>query len=120
MRLLIEGSTEEGQDYLRGLLASSITIFAVAFVWCCLLMVFKCMGPRKFGWLSGRHEPIPAEPDASHYPNGGVNDPEFQKASEERQNKLEKTHKTRKILKWVVVCSGLLIVANAIMLSVMG
>jgi hypothetical protein len=119
MRLLIEGSKVEGKDYLRGLLASSITIFACAFVWCSLLLVCKYLGPRKCGWLSGRTI-VPAEPDATNYTNGGVNDPTFQTALEERQTKLEKTHKTRRILKWTVVCSGLLIVANAIMLSVKG
>jgi hypothetical protein len=120
MRLLIEGNKEDGQDYLRGLLASSIIIFCVAVVWCCLLLVFKCWGPRKCGWLSGQNIPIPAEPDAKCYSNGGVNDPAYLEDTEERQTKLEKVHRTRKILKSIVIFSGLGIMASAIMLSVKG
>jgi hypothetical protein len=52
--LLMEGTEEEQQDYMRGLLASSITMLCFFGFWMILLAVFYCMGPSQVGILSGK------------------------------------------------------------------
>jgi hypothetical protein len=56
------GSEEQQKDYLKGLLASSITIFCFFLVWVCILLICKRIGPSKAGWLSGRRDPLPSHP----------------------------------------------------------
>jgi hypothetical protein len=61
--LLVNGSEGEKKDYLRGLLASAITIFSIFLVWTCVLLYFKRQGPQSsYGWLSGRRVPLPPKP----------------------------------------------------------
>jgi hypothetical protein len=60
--LLATGSEEQQKDYLKGLLASSITIFCFFLVWVCILLICKRIGPSKAGWLSGRRDPLPPRP----------------------------------------------------------
>jgi hypothetical protein len=60
--LLVNGSEAEKKDYLRGLLASAITIFTIFLVWTCVLLYFKWQGPQRYGWLSGRRVPLPPKP----------------------------------------------------------
>ena len=63
--VLIEGTDEEKNDYLRGLLACSIAMFAVFLVWSLILIFMKYRGPQKYGWLSGRRNPIPPKPSTT-------------------------------------------------------
>jgi hypothetical protein len=52
--LFLVGTEEEQQDYVRGLLASSIAIVVLVLCWTGFLIYAKYKGPEKFGWLSGR------------------------------------------------------------------
>lgn len=119
LALLIDGSNDDRQEYIRGLLASSITIFTIAVFWCILLLGFKCIGPYGVGWLSGRLVPVIAKPEPSEYDHG-VNDEHFQKDTDAWQLKYNKARRTRNILKGVIVLSCLGIIASAIVLSVKG
>ena len=128
IKLLIQGTKEEGKDYLRGLLATSITIFCIAVVWCFLLIVFKCLGPRKVGWLSGTQIPLPPQPRQEDYGKDGDEDEDDGNPSQSSflqdtavwQQKYNRILRRRRFMKAAIVFSGLVIVANAIMLSVKG
>ena len=114
--MLISGSQNDAEEYLRGLLASSITIFSLAVLWCLILVGFKCLGPYGVGWLSGKHVPLPPKPVEETF----TKDEEFQQASTEWDQRYKKLMRSRKIMKGFVVFAGLGIVASAIMLSVKG
>ncbi len=116
IKFLIEGSESQAEEYLRGLLASSITMFSLAVVWCIFLVAFKCIGPYGVGWLSGRHIPIKPKPLEADY----AKEEEFQVASVSWDKKYKKILRSRKIMKGFVIFSGLGIVASSIMLSVKG
>jgi hypothetical protein len=62
LNLLIEGDSDDGNDYIKGLLASSIAMFCFFFSWITLLLVLKCCGPKRVGFWSGSIAPLPAEP----------------------------------------------------------
>jgi hypothetical protein len=51
---LMQGTEEEQQDYIIGLLASSIAMLCFFGLWMIVLAVFKCMGPSEVGILSGK------------------------------------------------------------------
>jgi hypothetical protein len=70
--LLVNGSEGEKKDYLRGLLASAITIFSIFLVWTCVLLYFKWQGPQRYGWLSGRRV-VPLLPPKPRNPNDEKN-----------------------------------------------
>jgi hypothetical protein len=59
---LIEGSDEDGLDYVRGMMASSIAIFIFFTLWILVLIVLRCMGPKRVGMWSGTVKPLPPEP----------------------------------------------------------
>jgi hypothetical protein len=116
--LLIDGTKSQGQDYLRGLLASSILIFSIAVVWCILLLVFKWLGPRRVGFLSGRHVPLPPNPGKEEAANGDDN--KIQEGPTAWEHKYNKVIRARTIMKVLVVVAGLGVIINAILLSVRG
>lgn len=60
---LIYGSPEEGEDYLRGLVAGSIAVVILFVAWVILLLYFKFRGPQQYGWLSGSRNPLPPNPN---------------------------------------------------------
>eukprot|EP00980_Cylindrotheca_fusiformis_P009793 scaffold2156_cov115-Cylindrotheca_fusiformis.AAC.18 len=64
----------EGQDakdeYIRGLVSSTIALCVLFALWMAALVYFKVRGPSYFGWLSGRWVDLPAEPT----PPGVTND----------------------------------------------
>jgi hypothetical protein len=72
----INGDASEQEDYMKGLIASSIAMFCFFFVWIVILIIFKCLGPTRVGFLSGSIMPSPAEPMSS-------------KLSKERSNNFE-------------------------------
>lgn len=47
------GTQQQQSEYIFGLLFAGCFILAFFFVWIILLAVFKCLGPRKIGFLSG-------------------------------------------------------------------
>ena len=114
--MLISGSQSDAEEYLRGLLASSITIFSLAVLWCLVLIGFKCLGPYAVGWLSGKHVPLPPKPVEEAF----AKEEEFQEASTTWEKQYKKLLLSRKVMKGFVVFCGLGIVASAIMLSVKG
>ncbi len=59
--LLIQGTREEQNDYLTGLLAASIAVFCLFVVWMITLWVFKCLGPSRVGFFSARRQ-LPTKP----------------------------------------------------------
>jgi hypothetical protein len=56
---LMQGTEDEQQDYIIGLLASSIAMFCFFGLWMIVLAVFKCMGPSEVGILSGKPNTTP-------------------------------------------------------------
>jgi hypothetical protein len=62
LNLLIDGDSEDANDYIKGLLASSFAMFCFFLVWITILLVLKCCGPKRVGFWSGRIAPLPAEP----------------------------------------------------------
>ena len=59
---LIEGSEDDGLDYVRGMIASSIAIFATFTVWLLIILILRCLGPQRVGMWSGMIQPLPPEP----------------------------------------------------------
>ena len=43
----------EQNDYIAGLLFAGIFMFAIFFAWTLLLLLFKFVGPKRFGFLAG-------------------------------------------------------------------
>ena len=62
MSALIEGSEEDGLDYVWGMIASSIAIFATFTVWLLIILILRCLGPQRVGMWSGMIRPLPPEP----------------------------------------------------------
>ena len=63
--MLMQGSDEQQQDYMEGILAAAIGMFVFFLGWMICLWMFSCMGPYEAGWLSGRLRPIPCKPTMS-------------------------------------------------------
>lgn len=55
----VTGSKEQRQDYLYGLLFAGVFIIAFFLAWTILLAVFKCLGQKKVGFLSGKPFKVP-------------------------------------------------------------
>lgn len=105
---LMTGDQAEQRDYVKGLIASSIAIFALFIVWLIFLVVFKCMGPYQVGILSGRPRPLPPMP---------ANDSGDLIAWEQRRSQVESRLNRLRIL--VIIC-GMVIVVSACLMSVKG
>ena len=118
LQYLIDGTKSEGEDYLRGLLASSILIFSIAIVWCIALLAFKWIGPRRVGWLSGKHVPLPPNPGREEAADSDDN--KVDEGPTAWELKYNKIIRGRTIMKVLVVIAGIGIIINAIMLSVIG
>ena len=52
----LSGNKDMTTDYILGVTASSMLIFAVALVWGLVIVCFMCAGQEKVGFLSGRME----------------------------------------------------------------
>jgi hypothetical protein len=111
MLVLVEGTPEEKQDYIRGLVATSAVIFAIFFVWNLLLLLFKAVGPNSVGFLSGRRVPLPPKPSDADA------DAEKLEAWEE---KYRKTVRNNTIMKGLIIFAGLSIITCAILLTING
>lgn len=55
-------TSDEKQDYLRGITIGSLIIFMIFLVWSLVLLFFKCGGRRKFGCASGSLPETPTRP----------------------------------------------------------
>jgi hypothetical protein len=55
-----EGDADDANDYIKGLLASSVAMFLFFFIWFAILLVLKCCcGPKRVGFWSGSGTPLP-------------------------------------------------------------
>ena len=66
LTVLIEGSDEEGSDYVRGMIASSLAIFVFFTVWLLVIIALRYLELQRFGMWSGMIEPLPPEPIRSN------------------------------------------------------
>jgi hypothetical protein len=104
-------------DYLRGLLASSITIFCFFLIWSLTLLVFKCSGSalgrsNRTRWLAGK--PLRVEQPPLVAPD---KDPD---AHAEWETTYRKTRRTLFYFRAAVLFAGLSIIISAIVMSVDG
>jgi hypothetical protein len=49
----IWATQEERRDYIEGLLFAGLLLFVFFFIWTLLLLLFKCLGRKRVGFLSG-------------------------------------------------------------------
>jgi len=64
--LWIHGTDQERRNYLKGLFGSSIVICCIFVLWVLLLLIFKCLGPKKVGLFSAQRllPQKPVKPEA--------------------------------------------------------
>jgi len=112
--LLMAGNEQEQTDYLRGLLASSITMFVFFLVWSVLLLIFKVFAPRDSTnhtrWLSGELLQVDEPPSQKHQP--------YQYA--EWLKYYQSVKRQLYCFRAVVLFAGMSIVVSAIVMSVGG
>lgn len=63
---VVLGDREQAQDYVTGLLISSILILIFFGGWITILILLKCMGRNRVAWLSGKRKKLPAKPTTVH------------------------------------------------------
>lgn len=74
MLTLLEGSNDESEDYLYGLLASSLIVAVFFLIWSIVICVLRCTGNRRVGFLCGRFvRPDPPPPENENAPNDSHN-----------------------------------------------
>lgn len=59
---LISGSRNEQKDYLTGVFAFSILVCCIFLAWSFLLCLWKGMGSKRVGFLSGQRQALPPRP----------------------------------------------------------
>jgi hypothetical protein len=114
---LLDGDEDDKNDYLLGLLASSITIFIFFVVWMFFLLAFKWAGPYSCGVLSGSRVPLPPKPLPENYEDSEEG---YQEALDEWNEIYHKVNRSQNVMKGLVVFAGLSIVVSSILLSVKG
>jgi hypothetical protein len=114
---LLDGTEDDQEDYLRGLLASSITIFSFFVVWMIVLLAFKWSGPYSVGVLSGRRPPLPPKPEAENYEDDMEG---YQEALDEWNTIYHRVSRSQNVMKWLVIFAALSIIVCSILLSVKG
>lgn len=50
---LFSSDSTEAQDYVKGLVLSAIFLLSLLASWVILIIIFRCLGPRRVGFLSG-------------------------------------------------------------------
>jgi len=68
--VVIAGSKDDSKDYVVGLVAAAIAVFAFFVAWCIVLIVFKCLGYKRVGFFSGHGVKLPRTPPLSEVENG--------------------------------------------------
>jgi hypothetical protein len=58
------GTSEEASEYIVGLLFAGLFVFAICFTWTSIILLFKCLGQRRVGFLSGSAFVKPIDPTA--------------------------------------------------------
>jgi hypothetical protein len=135
---LILGSSEEGEDYFRGLVAGGMAVVILFVVWVVVLIVVKCLGPKRIGWISGSRNPLPPNhPMLDGHPEEKYKDPHQQQeeggetavdnnisvGSEEMSTEMWnqrflrlKTH-DRRMKGCVIISAGAIVVCSLLMVS---
>lgn len=106
--LLMQGTPEEQKDYLKGLMASSIAMFCFFLVWMIFLVVFKCMGPKEMGILSGKARPLPPQP------------PEGSEELEAWQQRRANAERRLGLIRVLICICGLFIIISSCLMAVKG
>lgn len=113
------GTQDEQKDYLKGLVASSILMFGVFVFWSCLLLFFKCRGRERYGWLSGRRNPITPQPlEEFHKEEEECNTTHLQSYEWDRQYRRIQRHHF--IFKVLVVSACFMILISVILMVTKG
>jgi hypothetical protein len=124
LNLLIEGDSKDANDYIKGLLASSIAMFCFFLVWITLLLVLKCCGPKRVGFWSGSIAPLPAEPQPPKLGDGleasidtqgseSKNFKRYKEDCEEWRNKKNAFKRRLNIFRIIVLFCGTSIIVSA-------
>jgi hypothetical protein len=106
---LLDGTEEENKDYLKGLVATSITVFIFFICWMLVLLLFKYLGSSKVGGLSGSLLPLPPKPDEKQTED-------FQ----EWDQVYQRTRRRLSVAHGVVLFAGLSIIVAAVCMSFFG
>jgi hypothetical protein len=121
-RAVIAGDGNDS-DYLKGLLASSITCFCFFLCWTLALWVMKCLGPQKVGGLSGRMKALPSKPVESSYNSSGEGDDGntmYKQDVEEWTQHYQQTRGRLNMTRAAVVFAVLSIIVIAVLMSIYG
>ena len=109
MNKLIVGTKAESKDYVQGLLAGSILICAFFALWLIVLVVLKCLGPKRVGLFSGQvqktnnsksmvaengnnKETEPAQNDEAALPSESESDDDFASARNSMHSESEEAN----------------------------
>jgi hypothetical protein len=69
--LLITGTEQDQQDYVKGIVISSVVVACFFLVWVVALCVLKGMGRKRVGWLSGQRKALLPRPKEGGVPAQG-------------------------------------------------
>mmetsp|Transcript_4132 Transcript_4132/g.9649 ORF Transcript_4132/g.9649 Transcript_4132/m.9649 type:complete len:295 (+) Transcript_4132:87-971(+) len=73
---LLQGTSEQQQEYIQGLLATPILLVIFIMTWVIVLWVFNCCRCccccRNHDWLMGKPVPLPEEPNGKHHDYGDL------------------------------------------------
>eukprot|EP00526_Cylindrotheca_closterium_P008407 CAMPEP_0113652706 /NCGR_PEP_ID=MMETSP0017_2-20120614/28165_1 /TAXON_ID=2856 /ORGANISM="Cylindrotheca closterium" /LENGTH=829 /DNA_ID=CAMNT_0000565603 /DNA_START=62 /DNA_END=2554 /DNA_ORIENTATION=+ /assembly_acc=CAM_ASM_000147 len=67
---LLQGTSDQQQEYIQGLLATPILLGIFIMAWVIVLWVFnccRCCFCRNHDWLAGKPVPLPEEPNGKHH-----------------------------------------------------
>ena len=95
MMTLFEGTDEQVQDYIIGLVGSSILMATFFCIWCIVLVILQCQsnGYQRYGFLCGRFVvPIQTFPTASNVPSSDRKEQEQKEVEKEVQTEEEEKH----------------------------
>mmetsp|Transcript_13849 Transcript_13849/g.20433 ORF Transcript_13849/g.20433 Transcript_13849/m.20433 type:complete len:566 (+) Transcript_13849:70-1767(+) len=60
-------SSDDRWDYIKGLVITTIIVLSIFLVWAIILLIFKCLGAKRVGFLSGSAFTKPKNRSGSYY-----------------------------------------------------
>jgi hypothetical protein len=121
----IAGDSDDEDDYIKGLLATSIAMFCFFSVWITILLILKCCGPKRVGFWSGRGSPLQPLPPksgnesvasiASSAQEGAETEAfrNFRENLREWAKQMKASRRCLNICRVIVLCCGTAIIVNA-------